>query len=36
MTGNYCRCGCYVRIKAAVAQAGQQMLAARQRQEATA
>lgn len=33
MSGNYCRCGCYVRIKAAVAQAGQQMLAARQEQE---
>ena len=36
MAGNYCRCGCYVRIKAAVAQAGEQMLATRQRQEATA
>jgi isoquinoline 1-oxidoreductase subunit alpha len=36
MAGNYCRCGCYVRIKAAVSQAGQQMLAVRQRHEATA
>lgn len=36
MGGNYCRCGCYTRIKRAVAQAADQMAAARTPEEVTA